>query len=355
VALDDVDGEGVVLAVDDPDGLQADNVRYLVMERAGPPPVLVVTATGDLGREAFYVEQALAASGGRGAAFSVEGVAASALSSWDEARLDRFAAIIVTSTRGLERRGRELLGGLGERRGGILLVAGPGVDGDVAAEVLGADVSIVVPASTDPRDPRGAGRALVPIDARHPVFQAIGTAGASLGGTTFQRVAEVRSAECETIARFTTGEPALVDCSRGGGRTLVFASDLDHGWNDLPRHASFVPFVHEAVRYLSAGHGDVEALIVGQTPLAARPGFVSRPDRGGAERLVAVNPDPRESEPARLAPEAFHEGLAEAADALPAAVVEARQQEDRQHIWRYALLAMIAMLMVESVVASRAV
>jgi hypothetical protein len=33
--------------------------------------------------------------------------------------------------------------------------------------------------------------------------------------------------------------------------------------------------------------------------------------------------------------------------------VEAAQQEDRQHVWRFLLMAMLAMLAIEGVVASR--
>ena len=47
------------VSVDDTSGAQADNARFLVLDDASRPAVLVVTATGDLAREAFYVQQAL--------------------------------------------------------------------------------------------------------------------------------------------------------------------------------------------------------------------------------------------------------------------------------------------------------
>jgi hypothetical protein len=89
--VDLTEGSRVVVTISDPDGFQADNARYLVREREGPPPVLVVSATGNPGREAFYIQQALAASGPGGAAFRVEGIAASALSEGRRAR-ERSAA-----------------------------------------------------------------------------------------------------------------------------------------------------------------------------------------------------------------------------------------------------------------------
>ena len=58
-----VAGGEAVAAVDDREGLQADNVRYALLTGASRAAVLVVTATGDLDRDAFYVHQALAAGG----------------------------------------------------------------------------------------------------------------------------------------------------------------------------------------------------------------------------------------------------------------------------------------------------
>ncbi len=358
VEFDGIDAGRTPVSVEvvDPDGLQGDNARYVVMGSGGPPPVLIVTATGNLDREAFYARQALAAAGPAGAAFGVEGAAASALASWEAAAIDGFRAVVLLSTRGLDRRGRDLLTGFLQRGGGLLMAVGPDVDGEVAAGTLGGDVSIAVPSPAEPRDPRGTGRALVPIDARHPVFRTIGAS--SIGAATFGRVAGVQSDGCPMIARFTTGEPAVLDCARGDGRALVFASDLDHAWNTLPRHAAFVPFLHESIRYLAGGRAavvdGVDELIVGRRAAAESPGVITLPGPAGAERVVAVNVDPGESEPSRMTPEAFLDALSTTSASLPVAAIEARQQEDRQHIWRYALLLMIAMLIAESALASRA-
>jgi hypothetical protein len=352
VTFTGVAGESATVTIDDPAGLQLDNIRHLVLQRSVAPAVLIVTATGDLGREAFYAQQALTAGGPRGADFEVEGVAAPALSTWDADRLDRFAAVIVVSTRGLDARGREVLTGFVARGGGMLLAAGPDVDGDVAAEALSASVAIGVSEAPDSSE-RARGRAIVATDARHPLFSAMGAAGEGLGVATFQRVADVQSEECAPIARFTTGEPALLDCSGDAGRTLILASDLNQSWNTLPRHAAFVPFLHESVRYLASRRGAPQDLLVNERPDAQEPGLVQIALPGGTSRLVAVNPDPTESAPARLSPEAFLEPVSAAPAGPSRANPEARQQEARQGLWRYALLAMIVMLIAESAIASR--
>ena len=72
------------------------------------------------------------------------------------------------------------------------------------------------------------------------------------------------------------------------------------------------------------------------------------------ERIATILHDSFEIEPARITPEAFSEAVSMVPGRVPVAVAEARQQEERYDIWRYALLAMMAMLIAESALASRA-
>jgi hypothetical protein len=67
-----------------------------------------------------------------------------------------------------------------------------------------------------------------------------------------------------------------------------------------------------------------------------------------------VNVDPHESDPRRLTPEEFQAALAKVADvADDGGRLPAQEDEDRQAIWRYLLVLMIGMLIVESAVAAR--
>ena len=206
VMLPGARGTEASVAVDDPSGIQADNVRYLVLNNRIRPVVLLLTAASDPSRDAFYVRHALAAEGADGAAYDVESPGNSALAAWDGPRLARYAAIVVMSTRGLERHGRQLLTEYVRQGGGLLLALGPDVDADVAAELTGGAIAL------DPPPPGRDGpssRAFAPIDARHPVFQAFGIGRSSLGLVTFSRIALLRAPRCETLARFTSGENAL--------------------------------------------------------------------------------------------------------------------------------------------------
>jgi hypothetical protein len=166
---------------------------------------------------------------------------------------------------------------------------------------------------------------------------------------------------CRTIARFTTGEAGLVDCADGGGRALLLASDLDGRWNDLPKRAAFVPFLRASVRYLAARRQAAGSVTIAERPAGtpAAPGIVEAADGRGRTHRVAVNVDPRESDPARLsrdeflAPIAVAGGTAAGAAPAPAAARPEREAEERQRLWQYALGLALAVLVVESAVAAR--
>ena len=346
-------GRWASVVVDDPTGAAADNARYLVLDNASRPSVLVVTADGDLSREAFYVEQALVAQGVDGRTYDAVGVAAIALQSWDQARIDRHTAIVLLSTRGLEHHARALLADYARKGGGLLIAASADLDGEVLPEVLGgAKIGIAPP------DAKSAGampRTLAPSDVRHPVLQAF-TGRSSLGLVKFRRFAGVRAEGCQTLARFTSGEAALVECEVGQGRAVILASDLDNQWNDFPLHAIFVPFVHQSVRYLSRARV-APSYSAGQVPagVAPTPGVATAPQEGTPEgRLIAVNVEPRESEAARLTVDEFQSAVTRLqGGAVVRETARAREEEERQHMWQYVLALMIGMMIIESAVATR--
>jgi hypothetical protein len=335
-------------------GASADNARYVVLDNTARAQVLIITTAGDLSREAFYLQQALVASGADGRAYDAAGVAASDLASWDQARLDRHAGVVLLSTRGLEHHGRQILTTYLTNGGGLLVATGPEVDGDVIEEVLaGPKFGLVAADGQSPRDRivRSWGAA----DVRHPVVRAFGTESGALALVQFHRISTTKPQGCQVLARFTTGEAALIDCASGRGHALVLASDLDNRGNDLPLHATFVPFVHESIRYLSGGQRRTSEYFVADVPAGVPPvPGVAAVGSGPGAGLVAINVDPSETDPGRLTPDEFQTAVSRMSDAGPAAAVaQAREQEERQHIWQYVLAAMIVMLAMESFVAAR--
>ena len=348
-------GTGAAVSVDDPSGIQADNVRYAVIGRGGMATVGVLTSTGDVAREAFYVEQALAA-GGPQAGYQAVPLSGAKLASMRDDQIAGHAALILLSTRGLERHGRELIANYIRAGGGLLIAAGPDVDGDVIADVLGPGVTLRIAA---PPGGKSVDRSLAPADLRHPVFRPFASNAATLGLARFRNASRIDGTGCQTVARFTTGEAAVIDCASDEGRSLVIASDLDNRGNDFPVHATFVPFLHEAVRYLASAKSHPSDLLVADAPagVAPRPGVVSLTDNrqeGAAARPVAINVDAREGDPARLTADEFQAAVTQMKPSATAEVrVESRQQEDRQHLWQYALALMVVTLMIEGGVAAR--
>jgi len=348
-------GNTAEVAVDDPGGIPADDVRYAVLGGTRQPSLLVVSGSGDLAREGFYVQHALAAGASAGGGYQVVSASGAQLSAWNDDRLAAHVAVVLLSTRGLERRGREALASYVRTGGGVLVAAGPDVDGDVVADVFGSGSTLRVVTATGAKpEPR----ALAPADVRHPIFQPFASNTATLGLVTFQSVARIGGSACQTLARFTTGEAALVECSAGEGHALVFASDLENRWNDFPVHATFVPFLHEVVRYLASARAHAADYLVADAPPGAprQPGVAVLTDKG-PPRTVAINVDPREADPARLSVEDFQSAVTRLKDVRMSegrpVRVEARQQEDRQHLWQYALALMALLLAVEGIVAAR--
>jgi hypothetical protein len=348
-------GSAAAVTVDDAGGIEADNVRYAVLGGSARPSVLLVTGAGDAGRDAFYVQHALAAGPSSGGAFQIAAVGGAQLSAWDDERLSAHAAVFLLSTRGLERRGRELLGAFARSGGGLLVAAGPDVDGTIVADVLGAGATLRI---VNEPVAKADARTLAPTDARHPVFQPFAGSAATLGLVTFKNVARIGGTGCQTLARFTTGDPALIECPAGDGRALILASDLGNRWNDFPLHATFVPFLHEVVRYLASARGHASDYVVADVPAGVKrvPGIVALGDgtaRGGPRR-IAVNVDPREADSARLSVGDFQSAVTRLKEAAaPAVRAEARQQEDRQHLWQYALALMAVLLAAEGLLAAR--
>ena len=92
----------------------------------------------------------------------------------------------------------------------------------------------------------------------------------------------------QVLARFDAGTPAVIERRVGRGRVLLWGSTLDVSWSDLPTKPVFLPFIHQAVRYLG-GYTEPEPwLTVGQvlntSAVAAR---------GAAAQRVVLTPSGR--------------------------------------------------------------
>ena len=329
----------LTVSIDDPDGLPADNSRFAILDAVPSQSVLLVTSGAH--PSGYYIARALAAIGGAEAdRIDVSTSTPSALTT----DLAKYSAVVFLSTRALDRRGRDTIAGFVRAGGGLMIAGSPEVEATVVSAIFNWRTpmtgTIEMPASV----------ALSPTDPRHPVFRPFGSLSANLGQVRFARAWRVASEGWDVAARFTDGNPALVERREGSGRVVLFASDLDRQWNDFPLHPAFVPFIIETVRYVSASHDHGRDYIVGAAPAgaASRPGVYRV---GSDNRSIAVNVDPREGVTTGMRPQEFTERV-ERVDTTGYGTGDTRSThlEARQSYWRYGLLLMLAALVAESFV-----
>ena len=351
-----------VVRAADAGGYRWDDTRYVLLGPVNPTVVHVVANSGTLDAEAFYFAQALGVAP-ESRPFDVRAVAPAALTAPDASDWQAGDVIVLLGTDGLSRPARARVAAFIAAGGGLLLAIGPDVDPRLVRDLLGESVALEVTAAGEvpPEPPADAAvRRLAVVDPRHPVFQPFGDLVASLGQVRFDGAASVEltgSVGAESgadyavhvLARFDQGDPALVEYRREAGRALIFASDLSIGWNDFPRHPGFVPFLQETVRYLAGPDESRRDVLLADLPAGVprAPGATTDPATG---RLVAVNVDPRESEPRPLTPDGFLARLGDAAGdasgAPRAAGGAAREAE--QSIWWYVMLAAAVVLIGET-------
>ena len=330
----------IAVALDDGEGLVADNKRFAVLDPVAADPVLVVTS-GDV-NSGFFALRALAAAAGVGPhPIDVRAVTGQSV---PELRASEYPAVLLLSGRGLERRTWEALAAYVHSGGGLVIAGSPEVDSLVLSSIFKWTPRIAGPIDID------RAVTLSPTDLRHPIFRPFGPLTANLGQVHFSKAWNVSSDGWDLVARFTDGRPALVERREGQGRIVVFASDLDRRWNDFPLSPAFVPFVVETVRYAGGTHDRGRDYVVGTAPQGAgpQPGIYRATSDN---RTVVVNVDPHESATAVFDAKEF-DGMIERVSTNSTATTEARavHVESRQRYWQYGLLLMLMALVAESFV-----
>ena len=331
---------GVLSAdIDDPSGFAFDNRRFLLLDATGRPHVLIVADAAS--QSGFYLTRALQSAGTENG-FEVQTRPAAAFGAVAPAELSQQSAVVLASTRNLDRRGRENLLNFVRQGGGLLIAASGDVDpATIATAMSWRDFS----ASEQP----AGGAVLAATDLRHPIFRPFGPLAADLGQVRFTRTWKVRPDGWDVAARLTNGSPALLERREGAGRVVLFASDLDRRWNDFPLNAAFVPFSIEAIRHAASLTDAPREYAVADVPQGARPepGVQAL----GDGRRITVNVDPREGAIGELTPAEFTAMIATVPGPERAPLErQARQAEGTQNLWRYGLLLMLAALAGESLV-----
>lgn len=361
------------------DGLPADNAFHFVLSPSRSLRVLVVQPRG----AAPYLARALAV----GVEHDVAAVPPGRL----EPAL--LAGVDVVVANGVDPDDAGVLRSFVDTGGGLLVVLGPRSRAGAWRD------SGLLPGSLGGTREAATGAGLTAIRNEHPVFEAVRDAAGGLGGARFYRYREIEpAAGAEVLARFDDGAAALVASAAGPGRVLALAAPLDGLWSDLVLQPGFVPLVHRLVRYASArepgpawrsvgelleleslvavrdgdegpagdpGRGGSPVLLTpGDEALAVAPGQAHRlreagfyeyrdPRSGGEPRIVAVNMDRSESEPALMDPEEVRGAIAGPEAPAAAASFAPQDQERRQALWWYFLVAAFLVMSAETMLSNR--
>ncbi|MCC7044208.1 MAG: BatA domain-containing protein [Acidobacteria bacterium] len=379
------------------DALPRDNEFYFVLSPSRPVSVLVVQGEEAPLAAGLYLKTALDL--GREPAFQTETVVSSRMT---PAMLEGRSVVIVNDA-ALSTSTADLLAGFVERGGGVLLVLGDRSPAGGDWPLLPGSLSAPVERLTL------SGGTLGYLDYSHPVFDEFrDPRNGSFASMRFVKYRGLRPAAADRVlARFDDGAAAMVERRVGSGRVIALASTLDGAWNDVPRHAMYLPLVHELSAYLAqyevpaawqtvgrmfdisspvgalvrdgqlgatGAAGGVRGVVVApsgqQVTLGAggaesiqltEQGFYSVRVAGTGDRrpyVVAVNLAPEESDLASIAPEAFLSNVtgrpsATAGTPMDLEPLTPTDMEKRQSIWWFLLVAGLMALLAEAALSNR--
>jgi hypothetical protein len=357
------------------DSLHQDDRFDFAIERTDPHPVLFLHPAGQNLDELYYRSALESVSE---AGFTLEPLAVEQAGNQS---LSKYAFVVLSDVGsmppGLENSLRAYVAG-----GGSLLIA----LGPLSAALNRVPVSneaIQGSAYASRGDSRF--ETVAAADAEHPALRRAN----KLDGVKFYQVIKVDPGQSHVVARLTNQAPLLLEKQVGEGRVIVFTSTFDNVGNDLPLHASFVPFVEETARYL-VGQQDrstnvaVDSYIelrsakergaaiditepdgthplslkdatTAQTFQVTREGFYEIHRANGRQEMVAVHADRRESDLTPIPQETLDlwKNTGRGPDTPAGDGSDSGNQAHPWSLWRYALLLVLITAIIESVFASR--
>lgn len=360
------------------DALPADDVRFFVLERSAPFPVFMLSRTGE---QTGFFDEALAS--GANLPFQVRRISSLA-------QVEPSARVVLVEDDVLQLDDGRLVPVL-ERGGGIVVTAGNGARAGI--EAARSPAVLVEKRFTSAGS--GAFHSLTEFNRDHPIFEPFSRSRRDLLGTVqfygYWQVAPRDGAN--VLGRLGNGDPLLLERQEGPGRVLLFASSLDRVWSDFPLRGAYLPFWQSLIQYASgwapkpAEHqiGTALSLAAWHGPGARRDGWdvldpqgrrlaalgeeapaAIEPDRPGFYELryekrtdwIAVNPDPSESDLARITEGEFQAAFRQiSARQRQAARVgdPAPTSTDPSPIWWLFLIAACGILFIETIIANRTV
>lgn len=363
--------------IDSADAMPADDQYMFSVRRSDPQRVLFVHESND-SRSPLYFGAALGSSAQ--SAFIMETVPGSQVQGTDPTKY----AFVVISDSSLSEGAQNVLMRYVRAGGNLLIAAGTTMARLSTVPIFGNAISGSHYYSRD-----GAGFASV--SDTDTSYAPVGKAD-QWGGVKFYYAVAIDPTGAHVIAHLNDQTPLVLEKQIGEGRVVVFASGFDNLTNDLPLHPMFVPFVQETAgdlsglqqregmalvdSYMQLRTAKEQAVSVdvtdpeGKHPLsiqqAAKAQSIQLTEAGfyevrlanGRQDMVGVNADRRESDLTPMADDVMSlwtgkspngqsatSGASSADDSAP--------EKTPYSIAWYVLLALAAVALAESVLASR--
>ena len=357
------------------DNLSQDDRFPFAVERADPHRVLFLHQ-GDESRAELYYRAALESAPDAGLLLEPLTIDQAANQS-----LSKYAFVVLSDVGSLPVGFEDNLKRYVSGGGSVLIALGPSSVALRKVPVLGTAIQDSAYYSRQGDRFQTAGS----VDPEHPAIHDAN----KLEGVEFFQAVKVDPGRARVVARLTDQTPLLLDQPVGEGRVLVFTSTFDNLSNDFPLHSSFLPFVRETARYLG-GQQDrstnvaVDSFIDlrtakeqgatvdvidpdGKRPLSlkeattlqsfqvTREGFYEIHRANLRQELVAAHADRRESDLSTIPPETLQlwKNTGSPGAPEPSTGGDQASQNRPWSLWRYALLLVLMLAIVESIFADR--
>ncbi|HWE48712.1 MAG TPA: BatA domain-containing protein [Bryobacteraceae bacterium] len=364
------------IRIDAADGFAADDVRRFAVQRSDPQKALLVHGFND-SRSPLYVSAAL--SSAAQSAYILESIGVNEAA---DRQPSNYAFIILSDLNTVPSLLENTLTGYVRGGGSLLIAAGTSAGARSTIPIFGAHIIESRDYSRVPDRFMAAGS----FDSSYPAL----AKAEGWPGVKFFYALNVDPGDSRVIARLGDQTPLLLEKRIGEGRVVLFTSGLENLTNDFPLHPAFVPFIEQTARYLAGserqgGARPVDAYFElrnakekgqgvevtdpeGKRPLTlseaasaqsfqlTEAGYYQLRLANGRQDLVAVNPDPKESNLDVMPDDvvALWQGKGGQASGNQAArSVPAEPRKTAQTLWWYVMLLVLASAVAESIIASR--
>jgi Aerotolerance regulator N-terminal len=347
------DQEGIVrgvASVASDDAFPEDNRRPFLLRLAHPKRVLVVQSGNPLTPyegDGYFLEKALAVSGHTESRSPFDPRV-----QFDLSGLESADAVAWCNSPAPAQDGAQALKEFAMRGGAVSFFLGSATN---PADFAALAESGLFPEKIEPVDPPVL-RPIESWDHNHEALRRFdGGDRGDLRGVLLRDAFAIESGPDWTVlARLDNGHPVLLARELGKGRVLVFANPLTRAWSDFPTQRIFLPLMKEWFTWLTHFSPDQDAARE-IAPGLNEPRAIGTYETGGALEVVA--PDPTEMD-VTVADEAFaRRALGLPGEDAPAPAGEnlrlPKFRERQNEIWPWIALALLALLIFETVLSDQ--